>query len=282
MADKLKPLEKTSSSLFDAWSADATVGSAANAADELISKRASVWAIVSALFGVLSFLSLLNLGFLVLAAFALFAAIFALVAIARAGGELAGRRLALVGLALGIAGAVAGPVRLETCRADFERQAEQFCQGWFELAAKGDFLSLRQTTRPHWDRVPIVDEKDVVKYWAASIQDEDAHRDAHSFLANTTLLTLAALGDRAVPTFYATESLTLNSKVELASRIYAVTVAPEKDGEPKRTFFLRLTVERRIRKTAKGEKSVGWNVHSGDWRPLELDASGRPILKVAE
>ncbi|MBR4833397.1 MAG: hypothetical protein IKU86_03570 [Thermoguttaceae bacterium] len=282
MADKMKPLEKTSSSLFDAWSADATVGSASNAADELVSKRASVWAIVSALFGALSFSSLLNLGFLALAAFALFAAIFALVAIAKSGGELVGRRLALVGLALGIAGAVAGPARREAYRVDFERQAEQFCQGWFETAAKGDFLSLRQMERPHWDRVPIVDEKDVVKYWATSTHDEDAHREMHSYLADTTLLTLAALGDRVVPTFYATERLTLNSKVEMTNRIYAVTVAPEKEGEPKETFFLRLTVERRIRKTAKGEKSVGWNVHGGDRRPLELDESGRPVLNVEE
>jgi hypothetical protein len=41
-----------------------------------------------------------------------------------------------------------------------------------------------------------------------------------------------------------------------------------------------LTVERRLRKTARGEKSVGWNVHTGDWRPLELDENGRPVLKV--
>lgn len=280
MADKLKPLEKTSASLFDAWNADAA--SAPNVADELISKRASVWAIVSALFGVSSFLSLLQLGFLGVAAFAIFAAIFALCAIAKSGGELVGRRLALAGLALGLAGAVAGPVRFATYRADFERQAEQFCQSWFATAAKGDVLALRQLTRPHWERAPIVDESDVVKYWAASTRDEDGHRELHTFLASPTLLTLTALGDRAKPTFYATEYLALNSKVELANRIYAVTVAPEKENDPKQTFFLRLTVERRVRKTARGEKSVGWNMTSGDWRPVELDENGRPVLKIQE
>ncbi|MBR2006020.1 MAG: hypothetical protein IJ991_17795 [Thermoguttaceae bacterium] len=282
MADKLKPLEKTSSSLFDALSADASVANASNAADELVSKRASVWAIVSALLGALSFLSLLNLGFLFFSAFGVLAAVFALAAIAKSGGELVGRSWALAGLALALAGAISGPLCAATYRADFDAQAEQFCQIWFAAAKKGDVLTLRQLTRSHWDRPPIIDENDAIKYWATSTQDEDGHRELHSFLANPTILTLAALGDRVKPTFYATESQAINSKAEVATRIYAVTVAPEKEGEAKQTFFLKLTVERRLRKTARGEKSIGWNVHPGDWRPVELDENGRPVLKVVE
>ncbi|MBQ9799090.1 MAG: hypothetical protein IJO40_04030 [Thermoguttaceae bacterium] len=281
MAEKLKPLEKTSSSLFDALSADASVANASNAADELVSKRASVLAIVSALLGALSFLSLLNLGFLFFSAFGA-AAIFALAAIAKSGGELVGRSWALGGLALALAGAISGPLCVATYRADFDAQAEQFCKIWFEAAKKGDVLTLRQLTRSHWDRPPIIDENDAIKYWATSTQDEDGHRELHSFLANPTILTLAALGDRVKPTFYATESQTINSRAEVATRVYAVTVAPEKEGEAKQTFFLKLTVERRLRKTARGEKSIGWNVHPGDWRPVELDENGRPILKVVE
>ena len=282
MADKLKPLEKTSSSVFDAWSADASAANVSNAADELVSKRASALAIVSALLGAFSFLSLLNLGFLFFSAFGVLAAVFALAAIAKSGGELVGRSWALGGLALALAGAISGPLSAATYRADFDAQADEFCQIWFDAAKKGDVLTLRQLTRSHWDRPPIIDESDAVKYWITSTQDEDAHRELHSFLANPTLLTLAALGDRVEPTFYATESQTINSKAEVATRVYAVTVAPEKEGEPKQTFFLKLTVERRLRKTARGEKSVGWNVHPGDWRPVELDESGRPVLKVVE
>ena len=280
MADKLKPLEKTSSSLFDALSADASAAKASNAADELVSKRASVWAIVSAFWGALSFLSLLNLGFLFFAAFGVLSAIFALAAIAKSGGELVGRSWAFGGLALALAGAISGPLCAATYRVDFEAQADEFCKIWFDAAKKGDVLTLRQLTRSHWDRPAIIDESDAVKYWATSTHDEDAHRELHSFLANPTLLTLAALGDRAQATFYATETQTINAKAEVATRIYAVTVAPEKEGEAKETFFIRLTVERRLRKTARGEKSVGWNIHSGDWRPLELDENGRPVLKV--
>ena len=279
MADKLKPLEKTSSSLFDALSADASVGRASNAADELVSKRASALAIVSALLGAASFLSLVNLGFLFFAALGFLAAVCALGAIKKSGGELAGRSFALVGLAASFSGAISGPLAVATYRADFERQADKFCKIWFETAASGDFIAMRQLTRSHWDRAPIVDEKDAIKYWAAAIQDEDAHRETHSFLTNRTLLTLAKLGERAKPTFYATEYLAINSKAEVTTRVYAVTVAPEKEGEAKQTFFLKLTVERRLRKTARGEKSVGWNVHPGDWRPVELDENGRPVLK---
>ena len=280
MADKLKPLEKTSSSLFDALSADASAAPVSNAADELVSKRASVLAIISAALGAFSFLSLLNFGFLVFSAFGVLSAIFALAAIAKSGGELVGRSWALGGLAAALAGAISGPLCAETYRVDFEAQADEFCRIWFDAAKKGDVLTLRQLTRSHWDRPAILDEKDAVKYWATSTHDEDAHRELHSFLANPTLLTLAALGERAKPTFYATETQTINSKAEVATRVYAVTVAPEKEGEAKETFFLRLTVERRLRKTARGEKSVGWNVHTGDWRPLELDENGRPVLKV--
>lgn len=279
MADKLKPLEKTSSSLFDALSADASAAPVSNAADELVSKRASVLAIVSALLGALSFLSLLNLGFLFFSAFGVLAAIFALAAIAKSSGELVGRSWALGGLALALAGAISGPLCVATYRADFDAQADEFCQIWFDAAKKGDVLTLRQLTRSHWDRPPIIDENDAIKYWATSTQDEDGHRELHSFLANPTILTLAALGDRVKPTFYATESQTINAKAEVATRVYAVTVAPEKEGEAKQTFFLKLTVERRLRKTARGEKSVGWNVHPGDWSPVELDENGRPVLK---
>ena len=279
MADKLKPLEKTSSSLFDALSADASVANASNAADELVSKRASVLAILSAASGAISLLTLLNLGFLIFSAFGVLSAIFALAAIAKSGGELIGRSWALGGLALALAGAISGPLCAATYRADFEAQADEFCKIWFETAKSGDFLALRQLSRSHWERSPILDESDAVKYWAASTHDEDAHRELHSYLANPTLLTLAALGDRAQATFYATETQTIDSKAEVATRIYAVTVAPEKEGGAKETFFLRLTVERRLRKTARGEKSVGWSVHSGDWRPLELDENGRPLLK---
>lgn len=282
MADKLKPLEKTSSSLFDALSADADVAKASNAADELVSKRASVLAIVSALLGALSFLTLLNLGFLFFSAFGVLAAIFSLAAIAKSGGELVGRSWALAGLALALAGAIAGPLCVATYRADFDAQADEFCQIWFDAAKKGDVLTLRQLTRSHWDRPPIIDEDDAIKYWATSTQDEDGHRELHSFLANPTILTLAALGDRVKPTFYATESQTINARAEVATRVYAVTVAPEKEGDAKQTFFLKLTVERRLRKTARGEKSIGWNVHPGDWSPLELDENGRPVLKVVE
>ncbi|MBQ7815013.1 MAG: hypothetical protein IJ387_11050, partial [Thermoguttaceae bacterium] len=114
MADKMKPLEKTSSSLFDALSADASVGRASNAADELVSKRASASAIVSALLGALSFLALVNLGFLFFAALGFLTAVFALLAIKKSGGELAGRSFALVGLAASLAGAISGPLSAAT------------------------------------------------------------------------------------------------------------------------------------------------------------------------
>ncbi len=282
MKKKFQPLEKTSASLFDAWRPEenASVGPQN---DEIVAKRLSVWAIVATVFGALSFFSLLNLGFLAFSIFAAFAAIFSLATIARSGGELTGRGFASVGLGFALAGAIAGPIRAETYKAEFNRQADAFCKLWFDAIKRGDYLAARQMENPYWRRVPTIDREEEVNYLKQFLGEEEVHYGFHSFMTNPTLLSIGALGDRVKPTFYQTKGVLIGSTIEATDRVYALTVEPAPgSSEPKQTFFVTLHVGRSYRETEEGERNVGWTIRMDEWRPMELDETGRPIIDEEE
>lgn len=282
MKKKFQPLEKTSASLFDAWRPEenASVGPQN---DEIVAKRLSVWAIVATVSGAFSFFSLFNLGFLAFSIFAAFAAIFSLASISRSGGELVGRGFARVGLGLALAGAIAGPLRAETYKAEFNRQADAFCRLWLDAVKRGDYLAARQMENPYWRRVATIDREEEVNYLKQFLNEEETHHGFHAFATNPTLLTLVALGDRVKPSFYQTQSVFIGSTTEATDRVYALTVEPAPgSSEPKQTFFVTLHVGRAVRVTEEGERNVGWTIRMDEWRPMELDATGRPIIEKDE
>ena len=279
MAKKSTPLEKTSSSLFDAIPEG---GFAAEYEGEKIDgaskSRVSVWALVSFVSGLLGFLSLVHLGFLVFAVFAVVAALFAFYAFGRSGDELGGRTFAAVGLALAVASGIAGPYSAYVYEREFNRQADEFCKSWFDAIKTGNPALTHQMTRPYWQRKKFARQSDVVNYWKSMVKgEEEEHHTAHSYLCNPTLLTIYRLGDRAKITYYGTFGTSLTNSAEQTERVYAVTVEPEEPGGKRQTFFLALYVERMVNKTPQGEKLVGWVLHMGDHIPLKLDANGRPV-----
>lgn len=282
MKNKFQPLEKTSASLFDAWRPEESA-SVGPQNDEIVAKRLSVWAIVATVSGAFSFFSLFNLGFLAFSIFAAFAAIFSLASISRSGGELTGRKFALAGLGLALAGAISGPVRAETYKAEFNRQADAFCKLWFDAVKRGDYLAARQMESPYWSRVPTLDRKEEVNYLKQFLNEEERHYGFHSFMTNPTLLTLVALGDRVKPSFYRTKGTLIGSTIEATDRVYALTVEPAPgSNEPKQTFFVTLYVSRPVRVTEEGERNVGWTIRMDEWRPMELDETGRPVVESDE
>ena len=279
MAKKSTPLEKTSSSLFDAIPAG---GFAAEYEGEKVDgaakSRVSVWAIVSFVFGILGLLSLVHLGFLVFAAFGVLASFFAFYAFGRSGGELGGRTFATLGLTLAVVSAVAGPYSSYVYEREFDRQADEFCKSWFDAVKAGNPAVTHQMTHPYWQRKKFARHSDVVNYWKSMVKgEEEEHHTAHSYLCNPTLLTIYKLGDRAKITSYGSFETVLASNAEQTERVYAITVEPEEPGGKRQTFFLALFVERLMNKTPQGEKRVGWVLHMGDHIPLKLDAEGRPI-----
>lgn len=278
MAKKTTPLEKTTSSLFDAIPAETLhVEYDDQTLDAAVGKRLSTWAIVSLVFGVLGFLSLVHLGFLVFSVIAAFTALVAICVIGRSGGELVGGVFAATGLTLAIASGFAGPFSAYVYEREFDRQADAFCRSWFDAVKSGNPALPRQMTAPYWQRTVFRKHSDVVSYWRRMVKgEEEEHQMAHSYLCNPTLLTLAHLGDRAKVTYYRTTATLLTSSKEQTERIYAVTVEPEKPGGKRQTFFLPFFVEREVHKTPQGETMVGWVLHSNDHIPLKLGADGLP------
>ena len=274
-------LEKTSGSLFDsAW--NETQPSNLTGLDDsgLASKRLSTMAIASTVVALLSLLAFIGTGFSVLSVLAIIMATAAFYFIGKSGGELVGLKFACVGLALGLVTLIGGQVRKITYRVAFERQAEEFCQAWFQAVKDGDITQVRQMTAPYWKRATIMSHKDEVDMFVRQMAgDEEPHSDVHAFLANPTLLTLSALRDRIHPTFYGATAVWLTPSTESTERIYAITVDPAGPNEKKQTFFMRLVCNRNYNKTEEGEKLVGWSTTNSDLSVMELDKDGRPVWK---
>lgn len=275
---KKEALQKTSGSLFDSsWN---ELSYAQSDVDEQVSKRLTPWSVVALAFGVLSLLTFVNVAF---AFFSVVAALFALAAlatIARSGGEVTGRKLACLGLALALMTAIGGPVRRAVYRMEFERQAGEFCEAWFDAVKAGDICQVRQMENPYWKRATIVSHQDEIDYFIRNMGvDDEPHYGTHAFLANPTLLTLYTLGDRAKHSYYATTSTLLTGNAESTERVYAVTCEPDpyNPNTKKQTFFFRLVCNRTHNETEDGEKLVGWSTISSDLNPMELDENGRPV-----
>ena len=275
---KKEALQKTSGSLFDSsWN---ELSYSQSDVDEQVSKRLSAWSVVALAVGVLSLLTFLNVAFVFFSAVAALFAIVALVGIARSGGEITGRKLACLGLALALMTAIGGPVRRAVYRMEFERQASEFCEAWFDAIKDGDVCQIRQMENPYWKRATIVTHQDEIDYFYRNMGvDEEPHYMTHSFLANPTLLTLYTLGDRAKHSYYVTTSTILTANTESTERVYAVTYEPDpyKPDSKKQTFFFRLVCNRTRAETEDGEKLVGWSTISSDLSPMKLDENGRPV-----
>ena len=86
-------------------------------------------------------------------------AVLAFIAIGKSGGEISGRSFACIALALSLITFIGGSLRRDVYRMEFERQAAEFCDVWFEAAKKGGVCQLRQMTNPHWNRATILRRK---------------------------------------------------------------------------------------------------------------------------
>lgn len=283
MAQKQTPLQMTTGSLFDSplASQDSAPSGRGGDGGELDAKRASVWAVVSAALAVPSILAFMNLNFVVFSVAAVLSGLFAFWLIWQSGGELSGKSVAGFGLALGLATLIGGPLNVQVYRAEFGKQAEEFAQHWFKTVKSDNIALTRQLQDPYWRRDIFATHEDVVSFWAHALgNDEEPHSSTHGFLSNPTLLTINRLGDRATMTYYSTVADVITPSKEETSRIYAVTVEPEKPGEKKQTFFINLVMERFKTKTEEEGTLNGWGVVFNEYEPLPLDEEGRPYLRT--
>lgn len=273
---KQPTLEKTTDSLFDSsWKDNSPVGE-----QEIVSRGISVWAVAAFALAVVALLAFVHIAFVSFSVVAFLFAIFAFTSIARSGGELTGRKIASVALALALISLVGGPTRKAVYRMEFEKQAAQFCDEWFKNVKEGNVCALRQMTSVYWARPTIMSHQDEINYFANEQRgDEEVHYGMHAFLSNPTILTLWKLGDRARHSFYVTTTTWLTNTRESTERIYAITVEPDPEipNDVKQTFFIRLVCNRQYQRTEEGEALVGWSTINSDLNPVELDKDGRPI-----
>ena len=258
MAQKQTSLQMTTGSLFDSplASQDSAPSGRGGDGGELDAKRASVWAVVSAALAVPSILTFMNLNFVVFSVAAVLAGLFAFWLIWQSGGELSGKSVAGFGLALGLATLIGGPLNAQVYRAEFGKQAEEFAQHWFKTV-KSDNIALTRL---------VIAQRQTVGIEVA--------------LGDHALEGVNRLGDRATMTYYSTVADVITPSKEETSRIYAVTVEPEKPGEKKQTFFINLVMERFKTKTEEEGTLNGWGVVFNEYEPLPLDEEGRPYLRT--
>jgi hypothetical protein len=169
-----------------------------------------------------------------------------------------GRKAALLGLALSIASLTAVPAQRLSTRWWLVAEARPIAEQWFEALRQGDpfeahELSLLPTQRMQM-KVPLD------QYYGGRPEAKDAFK---TFLAQPLTCTLLALKDKAQTRFYETEQVETGGDADTVQLVYAVTY---QDAEGKKSFFVRMTLER----------IVNPDTGHGMWRILSTDAGIHP------
>ena len=213
----------------------------------------SVPSLLALLFGLLSPLVLINWGFVFLPTLSLIFAFYALYVIAHSEGMRFGRPLAWLAIFLSLSLVVANFSLWEAYKSRMTREAIEFAGSYFELVARSkddpkvDILTIRDMRSPYWQRsVALLEDR-----WKALEKDMFSQEDLSSFVSDTTLRTLMALGNQAKATYYTVKSYTYDKghNTDYMTLVYAVTY--QNDNQEKETFFVNLTVKR-----TKGEDTT--------------------------
>jgi len=226
---------------------------------DLIAYRAvSGVAIASLLLGTLSLVAVFAPTLWVVPVLGILLSWIALARVAAAGSMVVGRTAALLGLALSIASLTAVPAQLLSTRWWLVAEAQPIAEQWFEALRQGDpfqahELSLLPTQRMQM-KVPLA------QYYGGRPEAKEAFK---TFLSQPLTGTLLALKDGAKARLYDTEKVETGSDADMVQLVYAVTY---EDGEGKKSFFVRMTLER----------IVNPDTGHGMWRILSTDAGIHP------
>ena len=168
---------------------------------------------------------------------ALAVALLALRRIRLSGGSLAGRGLALLGLALAVFFAVAVASHSVTIGIFLERDARPFSRHWLEQLLDREPHRAHQLTREPQSRVSLRDD-----LWEEYRSNDFLRQALETFVEEPLPRYLLACGDRLKIRFVGTEWRQLRLAGQALSHVYAVTHVDER-GEAL-TFFARVVVAR--------------------------------------
>ncbi len=172
--------------------------------------------------------------------------------IARHAPTLVGRKAALAGLILSILFGTAAPANSLAYRWAVRREALQFAHQWFEFLRLDQPHKAFQLTRHPKSRQPLDD---------GSLRDfyrpgSPARDELDNYLALPLIRTLRALRHNAQVRYFQTDGQGHLGEKDTVIQTFAVTYPDRQDGA-KKTFFIRLNMERFRLDTGEAEWQLG-------------------------
>ena len=217
--------------------------------------RPSVPALLSAFFGLSTFLVYFSAEFFFLGIIALLLSLFALWTIRNAEGGLTGTSFAYIGLSSATIALVSVAVFWSAYQYGIRREADQFFRLWFAAAQQGDIPRTREYQALYANRSKAANAEE---WWNAQYQEKYAHRAIHQYVENKLVRTLMALGDKAKVSYYKTLEVTSEREADTVVSVYAVTFPAEFDRTE--TFFVKMSGKRTYPSEAQRTKAAGWRI----------------------
>lgn len=199
-----------------------------SATEEISDYRSiAVSAIMGFAAGLLAFVSLAHPSLWLVPLLALACSAFALVRIHLRPDLLFGRRLALLGLALGLFFLVAAPLRYYGERYLLERQAEEYFRAWIALVKEKHLEQAHQATLHPRYRQP--DGTDLVEFYGSSPDDQVDQEEYFNF---GVAKDLAGMGPDVTVRFDATLAILFQGNTQQITQRWFAYRTADTSGEP--------------------------------------------------
>ena len=218
----------------------------------------SVLGVIAFVVGLASFVAFLEVYGLAISVLGIILSLIAFILIVRSKGVLIGKQLAVLGLIFSIFTLSGVVAKWYYYQNSVRNEADRFCRIWFDAVKSKNLVLALEMTTPSWTRNV---NKSVDEWWKSNLSAGETTMSNDEkisvFLSKLDARQLRALwflGDRAVVTYYKTESLQFFDGRDIVVLVYAVTYT-DSDGKP-RTFFLKFSVDR-VRNAANPYQ-VGW------------------------
>ena len=217
-------------------------------------KRPSVAALLSAFFGLGTFLVYFTPWFFFLGVVAILLSFVALWMIHRSEGTLTGTPFAYFGLCGAVVALVSVFFFWQTYQYGVRREADQFFRLWFDAVQQGNIPQAQEYQSLYMRRSNAANADE---WWQTQYGEKHAHRAVHKFVENKLVRVLMALGNDAKVSYYKTLSHDSLPESDTISSVYAVTF-PAESGENE-TFFVRILGTRSY-PANPDFKNAGWKL----------------------
>lgn len=217
-------------------------------------------AIAGLVFGLLSVVALVHPLLWAVPVFGLSLSLVAFWKIRQSGGELTGHRAATAGLILSVFFGTAGMAKESYERYWFSHAARPIAEAWFSFLQHDEPSKALQLSSLPAQRRPL--DEALWEYYSAN---KENRAELQSFVATPVPRLLLEYGKKCQVRYYETGRIEVNHDREVVELFYAVTF-PE--GASKKTFFVRMNIERRPLQSG----GVAWRVASnlGGVRPAAM------------